>query len=149
MENDRGERAWQQIDVLERHGGHLNDCSKGVALSAALNSKKTDRVGMIEVQRDFPAGNLSEQSVLGRVSINAQHDVIADLNLRRGGRTLQLFMLGLNRLFRFNSNGSGRCVFFFFFRRNYGRSRYLLDGFRLYSLFFLGRYKCFLYGRMR
>ena len=117
MENDRSERAWQHIDVLKRHGGHLNDCSKGVALAAALNPKETDRVGVVEVQRDFPARNLSEQSVLGRVTINAQHDVIADLGLRRGlgRRMLRLFMLGLDRFFRFNSNGGGLFVLLFFF----------------------------------
>ena len=149
MENDRGERAWQHIDVLKRHGGHFNDGSKGVALAAALNPKETDRVGVVEVQGDLSAGNLSEQTVLRRVTIDTQHDVIADLGLRRGlgCRMLRRFMLGLNRCFRFNSNDSGLFGFFFFFRRNGGRSRCLLDGFCLSFLFLLSRCVCFLCGR--
>src|SRR5690606_8518069 len=139
--NYRGERAWQHIDVLERHGGHLNDGSKGVALAAALNPKETDRVGVVEIQGYLSAGNLSEQTVLRRVTIDTQHDVIADLGLRRGlgCRMLRRFMLGLNRYFRFNINGGGLFVVFFLFGRDGGRSRCLLDGYRLFFLFLLGR----------
>ena len=55
-------------------------------------------------------------------------------------------MLGLNRYFRF-INGGGLFVVFFLFGRDGGRSRCLLDGYRLFFLFPLGQVRCFLCGR--
>ena len=60
-----GERASPVDLLLYRHAGHLADAAQRIALAAALDAEEADRVGLVQIERDVPAGRPAEQAVLG------------------------------------------------------------------------------------
>ena len=55
VEDHSGEWVRQDVYGRGRERGSFDDASQGVALAAALNAKKADGVGLVEVQGDSAA----------------------------------------------------------------------------------------------
>ena len=85
MEDDRGQRVWQDVHGRGRERGRFDDAAQGVALSAALDAEEADGVGLVEVERDGSASDFAEDTVLGRGTGDAEKDV--RLEGIRGNRT--------------------------------------------------------------
>lgn len=75
VEHHGRERAGKFVDQWGGQRGHLDDAAQGVALTTALHAKEADGVGLVEIDRDFPAGHFAEHTVLRGRAGDAEEDL--------------------------------------------------------------------------